>query len=110
MYYTLWRTPAEEIPMSVTERSSPRQQARDDSRQPEFVVRAKTGPGRKEWATIGYAWRRERGEGFSIKLNTMPIGKSKDDDDDDADQQADEQGTVRRKRAGRRRGASLGRE
>ena len=60
--------------MSVTERSSPRQQARDDARQPEFVVRAKTGPGRKEWATIGYAWRRERGEGFSIKLNTMPIG------------------------------------
>ena len=60
--------------MSVTERSSPRQQARDDAHQPEFVVRAKTGPGRKEWATIGYAWRRERGEGFSIKLNTMPIG------------------------------------
>ena len=26
------------------------------------------GPGGKEWATIGYAWRRERGEGFSIKL------------------------------------------
>jgi len=48
--------------MSVTERSSPRQQARDDAHQPEFVVRAKTGPGRKEWATIGYAWRRERGE------------------------------------------------
>jgi hypothetical protein len=60
--------------MSMTERSPTRQQARDDARQPEFVVRAKTGPGRKEWATIGYAWRRERGEGFSIKLNTMPIG------------------------------------
>ena len=59
--------------MSVTERSPTRQQARDDTRQP-FVVRAKTGPGRKEWATIGYAWRRERGERFSIKLNTMPIG------------------------------------
>ena len=60
--------------MSMTERSPTRQQARDDAGQPEFVVRAKTGPGRKEWATIGYAWRRERGEGFSIKLNTMPIG------------------------------------
>jgi hypothetical protein len=60
--------------MSVTERSSQRQGQRSDARQPEFVVRAKTGPGGKEWATVGYAWRRERGEGFSIKLNTMPIG------------------------------------
>ena len=53
------------------ERDSGRETKRDN---PDFVVRAKTGPGRKEWATIGYAWRRERGEGFSIKLNTMPIG------------------------------------
>ena len=60
--------------MSVTERSAQRQGRREDANQPEFVVRAKTGPGRKEWATIGYAWKRERGEGFSIKLNTMPIG------------------------------------
>jgi len=60
--------------MSVTERSSLRQRERGEARQPEFVVRAKTGPGRKDWATIGYAWRRESGEGFSIKLNTMPIG------------------------------------
>ena len=60
--------------MSVTERSSPHQRERDDARQPDFVVRAKTGPGRKEWTTIGHAWRRERGEGFSIKLNAMPIG------------------------------------
>ncbi len=60
--------------MSVTERGSPRQRGKDAARQPDFVVRAKTGPGHKEWATIGYAWRRERGEGFSVKLNTMPIG------------------------------------
>ena len=60
--------------MSVTERAAQRPRKADDVNQPEFVVRAKTGPGRKEWATIGYAWRRERGEGFSIKLNTMPIG------------------------------------
>ena len=59
--------------MSVTERS-PRQRGKDETRQPEFVVRAKTGPGRKDWATLGYAWRREHGEGFSIKLNTVPIG------------------------------------
>ena len=61
--------------MSVTERTAPRRAQKEaDVNQPEFVVRAKTGPGRKEWATIGYAWKRERGEGFSIKLNTMPIG------------------------------------
>jgi hypothetical protein len=60
--------------MSVSERASARTRPRDEPRQPDFVVRAKTGPGNKEWATIGYAWRRERGEGFSIKLNTMPIG------------------------------------
>ncbi len=59
--------------MSETARSS-RQRDRDEARQPDFVVRAKTGPGRRDWATLGYAWRRERGEGFSIKLNTMPIG------------------------------------
>ena len=61
--------------MSVTERTAPRRgQKEADTNQPDFVVRAKTGPGRKEWATIGYAWKREHGEGFSIKLNTMPLG------------------------------------
>ena len=33
-----------------------------ESRQPDFVTRAKTGPGRKEWSTVGYAWRRDKGE------------------------------------------------
>ena len=61
--------------MSVTERTAPRRAQKEaDANQPDFVVRAKTGPGHKEWATIGYAWKRENGEGFSIKLNTMPIG------------------------------------
>jgi hypothetical protein len=60
--------------MSISERSSSRTRARDDVRQPEYVVRAKTGAGRKDWATVGFAWRRDRGEGYSIKLNTMPIG------------------------------------
>src|SRR5665213_927628 len=72
--YFMADTSRGDIPMSVIERSSQRQGQKADANQPEFVVRAKTGPGRKEWATIGYAWRRERGEGFSIKLNTMPIG------------------------------------
>ena len=55
-------------------RPSARQTRERDDRQPDFVVRAKTGPGRKDWATLGYAWRREHGEGFSIKLNALPIG------------------------------------
>ena len=45
-----------------------------EARKPDFIVRAKTGPGFKEWASIGLAWKRQRGEGYSIKLNTMPIG------------------------------------
>jgi hypothetical protein len=60
--------------MSTVEMTSERNGRNAESRQPEFVVRARTGPGRKEWATIGHAWRRERGDGYSIKLNTMPIG------------------------------------
>jgi hypothetical protein len=60
--------------MTTTERPAPRSRARQEPRQPDFVVRAKTGPGNKDWATLGFAWRRESGEGFSIKLNTMPIG------------------------------------
>ena len=62
--------------MSSTANEAPRErrERRSDGRQPDYVVRAKTGPGRKEWATIGYAWKRESGEGFSVKLNTMPLG------------------------------------
>lgn len=60
--------------MSTVETASGRKSRNADARQPDFVVRARTGPGRKEWATIGHAWRRERGEGYSVKLNTMPIG------------------------------------
>jgi uncharacterized protein (DUF736 family) len=62
--------------MSQVEQMAQRPGQKSDTNQPDFVVRAKTGPGRKEWSTIGYAWKRERGEGFSVKLNTMPIGSN----------------------------------
>jgi hypothetical protein len=62
--------------MSVIEQATQRQGRKTESRQPDFVVRAKTGPGRREWSTVGYAWKRDKGEGFSIKLNTMPIGSN----------------------------------
>ena len=62
--------------MSMTSvgRSAPRRTKEREKRDPEFVVRAKTGPSARDWTTLGYAWRREGGEGFSIKLNALPIG------------------------------------
>lgn len=39
-----------------------------------FYVRAKTGPGNRDWAGVGVAFERRNGEpGYSIKLNTWPI-------------------------------------
>ena len=59
--------------MTATDRTARR--SRDsEKREPDFVVRAKTGPSARDWTTLGYAWRREGGEGFSIKLNALPIG------------------------------------
>ena len=62
--------------MTVTtvDRPSARRGREREKREPDFVVRAKTGPSARDWTTLGYAWRRERGEGFSIKLNALPIG------------------------------------
>jgi hypothetical protein len=51
----------------------------DDKREVEFYVRAKTGPGKRDWTTIGVALKRRNDEpGFSIKLNTLPISKDWD--------------------------------
>jgi hypothetical protein len=51
----------------------------NDRREVEFYVRAKTGPGRKDWTTIGVALKRRNDEpGFSVKLNTLPISKDWD--------------------------------
>ena len=46
-----------------------------ESRPPDYVVRAKTGPGNKEWSSVGSAWNRDNGEGISVKLNAIPIGE-----------------------------------
>jgi hypothetical protein len=62
--------------MSAIEQLPQRRARKVEARQPDFIVRAKTGPGRKDWSTLGYAWKRDNGEGFSIKLNTMPIGST----------------------------------
>jgi hypothetical protein len=51
----------------------------DDKREVEFYVRAKTGPGKRDWTTIGVALKRRNDEpGFSVKLNTLPISKNWD--------------------------------
>ncbi|MCC3246437.1 hypothetical protein LG047_14105 [Methylocystis sp. WRRC1] len=60
--------------MSAIDQRAQREAHKSENRQPDYVVRAKTGPGRKEWCTIGSAWTRDNGEGISIKLHAMPIG------------------------------------
>ncbi|TQF26283.1 hypothetical protein UNPF46_34585 [Bradyrhizobium sp. UNPF46] len=45
-----------------------------DKRDVAFVVRAKTGPGPRDWSPVGVAFVRKNDEpGFTIKLNTWPI-------------------------------------
>ena len=50
----------------------------NDPRNPDYVVRARTGPARKDWSTVGVAWNSNNGEGISVKLNSIPIGGSWD--------------------------------
>lgn len=65
---------------SRTERMPATRRGREeDKREVEFYVRAKTGPGKRDWTTIGVALKRRNDEpGFSIKLNTLPITKDWD--------------------------------
>ncbi|MGB9118773.1 hypothetical protein [Bradyrhizobium sp.] len=58
---------------------STRRGREEERREVEFYVRAKTGPGKRDWTTIGVALKRRNDEpGFSIKLNTLPITKDWD--------------------------------
>jgi hypothetical protein len=49
-------------------------QRTEEERQPMFVVRAPDSTKRGRWVTVGYAWPLRTGEGFSVKLNTIPVG------------------------------------
>ena len=60
--------------MSVTEHTTHRRSTKPETRHPDYVVRAKTGPGFKDWSTVGSAWNRDQGGGISVKLHSMPIG------------------------------------
>lgn len=61
--------------MSASETTAPTARKKSESRAPDYVVRAKTGPGNKEWSTVGSAWNRDNGEGISVKLHAIPIGE-----------------------------------
>jgi hypothetical protein len=51
-----------------------RGQQQPEKREVAFYVRAKTGPGPRDWSGVGVAFARKNGEpGFSVKLNTLPI-------------------------------------
>jgi hypothetical protein len=40
-----------------------------------YAVR-KIGPERYYWAEIGAAWANKDGQGFSLKLNLLPVGEA----------------------------------
>ena len=66
---------------SISERvsTSARRGRDEEKREVDYFVRAKTGPGRRDWTTIGVAFTRRNGEpGFTVKLNTLPISKDWD--------------------------------
>jgi hypothetical protein len=46
----------------------------DEDRQPVYVVRAPDGTKKGRWVTVGFAWSLKSGEGFSVKLNAIPVG------------------------------------
>jgi hypothetical protein len=65
--------------MSMTEtpaRDRRRGQQTAERREIAFYVRAKTGPGPRDWSQVGVAFGRKNSEpGYTIKLNTLPIGE-----------------------------------
>lgn len=59
---------------TVSERAATRVQRPEEKREVAYYVRAKTGPGKKDWSPVGVAFKRKNGEdGFTVKLNTLPI-------------------------------------
>jgi hypothetical protein len=58
----------------VMDASAPKGRKAKRNTEPAFVVRAKCGPSNNAWVTLGFAWERENGQGYSIKLNALPIG------------------------------------
>lgn len=62
--------------MSMTDQPTrpARRVQQPEKREIAFYVRAKTGPGTRDWSPVGVAFARRNGEpGFTVKLNTLPI-------------------------------------
>jgi hypothetical protein len=60
---------------SVNERAAVRRPQQAEKREIAYYVRAKTGPGARDWSPVGVAFARKNGQpGFTIKLNTLPVG------------------------------------
>ena len=57
--------------------TQPRQRTAEE-RQPTFVVRAPDPQRRGRWLTLGAAWARPDGNGYNVKLNTLPVGTGRD--------------------------------
>jgi hypothetical protein len=48
-----------------------------EKREVDFFVRAKTGPGPRDWSPCGVAFaRKNNAPGFVIKINTLPLPSS----------------------------------
>ena len=46
-----------------------------EKREVKYIVRAPDSNNRGKWVTVGVAFGRKNGEdGFSVKLNTLPVG------------------------------------
>ena len=61
--------------MSLLEGAGGSARQKAGRRKPVYVVRAPDPNARGRWVTLGYAWQRKNGEeGFSVKLNSIPVG------------------------------------
>jgi hypothetical protein len=59
---------------SISGRAAVRRPQDKEKREIAFYVRAKTGPGARDWSPVGVAFARKNSEpGFTVKLNTLPI-------------------------------------
>lgn len=61
---------------SITERAEGNiRRPAQEKREVKYVVRAPDSANRGRWVTVGVAFERKNGEeGFSVKLNTLPVG------------------------------------
>jgi len=61
--------------MSAVDAIAGNARSKAERRKPVYVVRAPDPNVRGRWVTLGYAWQRKNGEeGFSVKLNSIPVG------------------------------------